>query len=489
MKKTILLINTALFIMLVLFLSAISKADCPLGTGSNLSNAMYILNSTTYCRNISLEVLSNVELYCNGAIFNNSNETEPILFGENSNNVTIENCTFDKNSDYEEEDADTIGFLNISDFYFNYNNILFGNFLISKNVAESGYDNINLNHNLFSYFWMNDMTANTECVIDTFNDNYIHDEMALFNCQQFGNHNIYFYDSAQMFNAVANDTIALPNYFAINNFNSDYTNTTIYDLYFNSDNISLSINNAQSNDYLIRTGRYIIEFLNFSFTEANKTLNFYIDDIFQATYINISMFNITDNISAYYVVEEIFSLPTNETNETEPYTLDLLSFNFDYIGLYNTTVSILFNDTCNLNLSCNNQNYLRNNKTYFELDILPLSSDTFYNITLTCALSYDTNTTYGYTDTFKTRSTEELELELSQSKLTFILCIATIILLIILYVVGEIFFPAISILAGLGFMIYAFLSCFDYWWLKFLLIIIGLFMIAKAVAKFLWGES
>jgi len=67
---------------------------------------------------------------------------------------------------------------------------------------------------------------------------------------------------------------------------------------------------------------------------------------------------------------------------------------------------------------------------------------------------------------------------------------AIVFLFIVIYILGEIFFPPLAFLAGLGFMIYSFTApCFVEWWMKFLLICIGLFMVARGISLFLLGDN
>lgn len=286
-------------------------------------------------------------------------------------------------------------------------------------------------------------------------------------------------------------------------FSKELNSTEVIDIYNNG--ITLEANNPPIIEQNILNQKLNLHYDNCIEIKWNVTDD---DTLFyniNTTFINIS--NTTGLISGCYDNNSIgnYSIKVNATDTINQSVYNIFNLEIYYdefpdilvnysfhtisdISLYNATITIYFNEVVDVDLNIDGLNFNSIDKYIHTIYLKPLSSDTIYNLNFTA--TDNSNNTLTKSDTFKTLSFGELEYEQRERNYTLMINIFIIVILIVLYILGELFFPAISVLAGIGFMIFAFaISIFPSWYLKFLFIFIGLFMLAKGVAKFFFGEN
>lgn len=357
------LFKKLLFITIFLIVLNIVNAECPFNNYDNLSNFIYNLNSSIICSDIHLNFLNNIIFNCNNASFNTTTEEDFIFTLFNANNITFNDCNIETKHNYNETPT-AIMIYNSSNIYLNNINIPFGYLRIGSNTQN--FESISIDNSYFTDIAINSMgdydyyPLNINCEFNSFKDNIIINAFEMFNCYMFGNENFLIRNEARIFNAnLFNETdLIIPVIILRNDDYNTLFNVTLYDLYFNSNNISLRISDNSNPIFnLIYLTYDIFNYTgNQEFREYNKTINFYMDDNLINTYYNVFSINFSTSFngssSDLFVFEEI---NITEENNTYPIIEQYLP-DIDLNLAFNNCFSLKWNVTDDDNLT-----YLSNN--------------------------------------------------------------------------------------------------------------------------------
>lgn len=162
--------------------------------------------------------------------------------------------------------------------------------------------------------------------------------------------------------------------------------------------------------------------------------------------------------------------------------VDYISHNIFDIDLYNASITMFFGEDVDVELNVDGLTFDSLDNNIHTIIMSPLLSDTIYNINFTA--TDEANNSITIDDVFKTKSIDQLQLELSERQFNLFWCIAILVILFILYILAEVFrLELLGILAGIGILVSAFGCWMTEIWFFLIVITSGIFI----MVRFLWG--